>query len=378
VPSSDRRLSALIEAGIAMVSELDIDALLQKIADLAREVIGARYGAVGVIGEPVELVQLVQSGMDESTVRMIGHLPTGEGVLGAVIEQDKPLRLKEISDHPRSVGFPPHHPVMHTFLGIPIVVRKKIWGRLYLSEKVDGSYFSEDDERTGLLFAAQAGVALENAHLSYRMRDMAILEERDRISKELHDGVIQAVYSVGLSIQSSIPLFESDPEKARQRLDEAINELDNVVRDVRSYIFELQPKSVEQRGLAPAIRELVRDLEVNTLAETTVELDEELGELLPSEQRIHMIQLIREVLSNIARHAEAHVVAVSCGEQGGQLVLTVEDDGVGFDPSAVRRGHGLRNIEYRAAKLGGRIEIEPRHPKGSILTLEMPSPRKAQ
>lgn len=375
-PSTDRRLSALIEAGIALVSELDIDALLQKIANLAREVIGASYGAVGVVGEPVELVQFVQSGIDESTVRLIGHLPTGEGVLGAVIEQHKPLRLKEISDHPRSVGFPPHHPEMHTFLGVPIVVREKVWGRLYLTEKVDGSYFTEDDERTGLLFAAQAGVALENAHLSFRMRDLAVLEERDRISRELHDGVIQAIYSVGLSIQSSIPLFERDPDKARQRLDEAINELDNVVRDVRSYIFELQPKSVEERGLIPAIRELVRDLEVNTLAETTVNLDEELCESLSSEQRIHMIQVIREILANIARHAQAHVVVVSCEEEDSQLVLTIDDDGVGFDASAVRRGHGLRNIEDRAAKLGGRIEMKPRSPKGSRTTLKMPSPRK--
>lgn len=374
--NSDRRLSALIEAGIALVSEFDIDVLLHKIADLAREVIGARYGAVGVVGEPVELVQFVQSGIDESTVRLIGHLPTGEGVLGAVIEQHKPLRLKKISDHPRSVGFPAHHPEMHTFLGFPIVVRKKVWGRLYLTEKVDGSFFTEDDERTGLLFAAQAGVALENAHLSYRMQDMAVLEERDRISKDLHDGVIQAIYSVGLSIQSSIPLFERDPEKARQRLDEAISELDNVVRDVRSYIFELQPKSVEERGLVPAIRELVRDLEVNTLVETTVDLDEDLCESLSNEQRIHMIQVIREILANIARHAEAHVVSVSCEERDGELVLIVVDDGLGFDANAVRRGQGLRNIEDRAAKLEGRIEMEPRSPKGSRTTLTMPSPRK--
>src|SRR5687768_10452902 len=278
-PSTDRRVMSLVEAGMALASEMDLDSLLQRIADISREVIGADFGAVGVLGERGELARFVYSGIDEELAGKIGDLPTGRGVLGALIEEGRPLRLQEISDHPRSFGFPPGHPPMHSFLGVPIIVRDHIFGRLYLTKKRGGGEFSKDDERLALAFASQAGVAVENARLveqiKERTEDLAILEERDRISKELHDGVIQSIYSVGLSLQGSVNLLEKDPELARTRIAAAIAELDNVVRDVRSYIFELQPHLVEGKGLADAILELARDFEVNTLGGITVDIPEE-------------------------------------------------------------------------------------------------------
>ena len=159
------RLEALVDAGIALAAESNLDILLSRIADLARQVVRAAYGAVGVVGPGGELTRFVYSGIDEETARRIGRLPTGEGVLGVVLEQAHPLRLKEISEHPRSSGFPPHHPVMHSFLGAPIVVRGRVFGRLYLSEKEGGAEFSEGDERIAMMLAAQAGVAIENVFL---------------------------------------------------------------------------------------------------------------------------------------------------------------------------------------------------------------------
>ena len=374
--SIDRRVMSLVEAGMALASEHHLDALLQRIADISREVIGAGYGAVGVLGDRGELARFVYSGIDKELADRIGDLPTGRGVLGALIEEQRPLRLHEISDHPRSYGFPANHPPMHSFLGVPIVVRGRIFGRLYLTEKQGGEDFTKDDERLALSFAAQAGVAIENAALieevKARGESLAILEERDRISKELHDGVIQSIYSVGLSLQGSVGLLGKDPEKAEQRINAAIAELDNVVRDVRSYIFELQPHLVEEKGLSAAIEELARDFEVNTMGGIKVEIPDEAIAQLDATTQGHVIQVIREVLSNIARHAQANEVYVGITTLPDQIVVTVEDDGVGFDIESVRRGNGLRNIEERAVRLGGAIEISPRSPKGTRHLLNIP------
>jgi signal transduction histidine kinase len=367
---------SLVEAGMVLASEHDLDALLQRIADISREVIGAAFGAVGVLGERGELARFIYSGIDRELADNIGDLPVGRGVLGALIEENRPLRLHEISDHPRSFGYPPNHPPMHTFLGVPIVVRNRIFGRLYLTEKQGQQDFTKDDERLALSFAAQAGVAIENAALIEEVRSrgeaLAILEERDRISKDLHDGVIQSIYSVGLSLQGSVGLLGNDPENAEQRINAAIAELDNVVRDVRSYIFELQPHLVDEKGLSAAIEELARDFEINTMGGIKVDIpDEAVAQLDPATQG-HVIQVIREVLSNVARHARANEVYVGITTLPDQIVVTIEDDGVGFDIGSVRRGNGLRNIEERAARLGGTIEISPKTPKGTRHLLNIP------
>jgi two-component system, NarL family, sensor histidine kinase DevS len=291
------------------------------------------------------------------------------------------MRLREISQHQQSYGFPPNHPPMHSFLGVPIMIRQRVYGRLYFTEKQGGSEFSKDDERLAMTLAAQAGVAIQNANLleeiKARSEEVAILEERDRISKELHDGVIQAIYSVGLALQGAISLLERDPEGTRRRLDGVIRTLDNVIRDVRSYIFALQPKSVEEHGLKVALEELVKDLEVNALVETTVELSDDALALVSEAARGELIQITREILSNIARHARASEVWLACTiREGSTVVLTIEDDGIGFDPGTVVRGHGLTNMEERAARLRGGIIVSSRSPKGTVHTLSIPAERE--
>jgi signal transduction histidine kinase len=375
---AQRQTAGLVEAGLALASVLDLDALLQRIADLAREVVGARYGAVGVVGEDGLLLRFVYSGIDQETADRIGDLPHGRGLLGVLLEGGRPMRMREISEHTDSYGFPPNHPPMHSFLGVPIIVRGRVFGRLYLTEKQGASEFTKDDERIAMTLAAQAGVAIQNANLLDEVRErgdeLAVLEERERISKELHDGVIQSIYSVGLSLQGAMSLIERDPEGTKKRMDDAIGTLDNVVRDVRSYIFALQPKTVEERGLKKAIEELVQDLEVNALAESTLQLSDEALEMVPGLFRGDFIQIAREILSNIARHAQAHEVSVACAVREGEtVVMTIEDDGVGFDPATVKRGHGLTNIEERARRIGGELHILQRRPKGTVHTLSLPA-----
>jgi signal transduction histidine kinase len=265
---------------------------------------------------------------------------------------------------------------MHSFLGVPIIVRDHIFGRLYLTEKHGGGEFSKDDERLALAFASQAGVAVENARLveqiKERSEDLAILEERDRISRELHDGVIQSIYSVGLSLQGSVNLLERDPDLARARISAAIAELDNVVRDVRSYIFELQPHLVQEKGLAEAILELARDFEVNTMSGIKLDISTEATDQLEGHEQGQVIQVVREVLSNIARHAKAREVYVGITTMPHEIDVTIEDDGIGFDPETVKRGRGLRNIQERAVRLEGTIEISARTEGGTRHTLRIP------
>lgn len=373
---AQRQTAGLVEAGLALASELDLDALLQRIADVAREVVGARYGAVGVVGEDGLLLRFVYSGIDRETADLIGDLPHGRGLLGVLLEGGRPMRMRQISEHPDSYGFPPNHPPMHSFLGVPIIVRDRVFGRLYLTEKEGAEEFTKDDERIAMTLAAQAGVAIQNASLLEEVKargdELAVLEERERISKELHDGVIQSIYSVGLSLQAAMSLVERDPGGTKKRMDEAIGTLDNVVRDVRSYIFALQPKSVEERGLKRAIEELVRDLEVNALVQATVQLSDDALEMVPEQSKGDFIQITREILSNVARHAQASEVAVACTvREGESVVMTIEDDGVGFDSATVTRGHGLTNIEERARRIGGELRITGRRPKGTVHTLSL-------
>lgn len=323
------------------------------------------------------LTRFVYSGIDKETADAIGHLPEGRGLLGVLLEGGRPMRMRRIQDHAASYGFPENHPSMESFLGVPIIVRERVFGRLYMTEKQRAEEFSKDDERLAMTLAAQAGVAIQNAYLLEEVRvrgeELAVLEERDRISKELHDGVIQSIYSVGLSLQGALGILERDPATARDRVDTAIATLDDVVRDVRSYIFALQPKAVGEKGLRAALEELIADLQVNALVEVTVQITPEAIERIPQDRHGDVIQIVREILSNIARHAHASDVRLAFAlREGKTVVITIEDDGIGYDPDEVERGQGLTNIEERAERAGGRIAISPRSPKGTVHDVTIP------
>ncbi len=160
------RLRALLDAGIALSSELSLDALLQKTVETAATLTGARYAALGVIDESRNgLERFVQAGIDRETHAKIGELPRGRGILGLLIEDARPLRLHDLGEHPASAGFPAHHPPMRSFLGVPVLIRGVAWGNLYLAEKAGGEDFSDEDEEVVTLLASQAAVAIENARL---------------------------------------------------------------------------------------------------------------------------------------------------------------------------------------------------------------------
>ncbi len=265
----DRR-DRLIEAGMILASELSLDAVLQRIIELAVDITDARYGALGVIGPGGDLQQFITTGITPEEREAIGAPPHGRGILGALIEEGKPMRLPDISADPRSVGFPANHPKMKSFLGAPIIVRGAVFGDIYLTEKQGGPEFDERDERDVSVLAAQAGVAIENARLYNEIHRLAVLEDRERIAKELHDGVIQALFAVGMGLQGAALMSE---EEVATRIEGAVADIDRVIRDLRNYIFGLRPGILADRQLDEALRHLGEEFQQKTGVITVVDVD---------------------------------------------------------------------------------------------------------
>jgi len=372
-PKERTRRDALIQAGMVLVSELSLPSILQKIVELACQVADARYGALGVLGEDgLLLADFITHGVTEEERRAIGHLPVGKGILGVLIHEAHPLRLSRIQSDPRSVGFPPNHPPMTSFLGVPLRVREHVYGNLYLTEKVGGAEFTEEDQEAVITLAAQAGVAIENARIREELERLAVLGDRERIAKELHDGVVQALFAVGMSLQASDSLAE-DPAAVRTRLREAVGAIDGVIRDLRNYIFGLGPgAAAADRELDRALHDLAGEFRRGTDVAIAVEVDRSAAETLAS-RASDVVQAVREALSNAIRHAQPQTVSLELRRDGEHVVLAVEDDGTGFDPGATRAGRGLGNLRARAEALGGKLEIRSNPGKGTAVRIVVPA-----
>ncbi|MGH2579715.1 MAG: GAF domain-containing sensor histidine kinase [Actinomycetota bacterium] len=363
----DRR-DRLIEAGMILASELSLDAVLQRIIELAVEITDARYGALGVIGPGGDLQEFITTGITPEEREAIGAPPHGRGILGALIEEGKPLRLPDISADPRSVGFPPNHPKMRSFLGAPIVVRGEVFGDIYLTEKRGAPEFEGRDERDVLVLAAQAGVAIENARLYKEIHRLAVLEDRERIAMELHDGVIQSLFAVGMGLQGTALM--SRDEELERRLESAVAEIDRVIRDLRNYIFGLRPGILADRQLDEALGHLGEEFQQKSGVVTVVDVDPTVASELTA-VAADVLQVAREALSNVGRHAEASTCRVSLYRRDHHAVLEVDDDGRGFDPETNRRGDGLANVESRTRELGGNVSIESAPGKGTTIRVAL-------
>jgi two-component system, NarL family, sensor histidine kinase DevS len=534
----DLRTAKLLEAGLALSSDLSLDTLLQRIVEIAVEVTGARYGALGVLGEDGNLADFLTTGVSAEERAAIGPLPLGRGILGALIDDARPLRLRAITDDARSVGFPPNHPPMGSFLGAPVRAHAQVFGNLYLTEKQGAVEFTEEDEEALVTLATQAGVAVANARLyaEARMRErwletvreisgallagedadavlrlvahrarelvgadhasivvptdedgrlrvavadgdhaaelegmtvptvgslsgevittgrplrladtasdsraylpmvtaavmgpammtplllrgrpfgsiavsrppgsapfrdedlrliesfadqaalgleytrtqrelarLSLVEDRERIAKDLHDGVIQSLFAVGLGLQGTAALIGE--QRVAERIQEAINEIDRVIGDLRNYIFGLRPQILSQRRLADAIVQMAHDFQARTGVTTVVDIDDTLEAPL-AEHASHIVQLAREALTNVGKHAGAATCRVSLRRDGSSAVLEVDDDGRGFDVHAARgRGMGLGNLRTRLAAIGGALLITSTPGEGTSVKITVP------
>jgi signal transduction histidine kinase len=370
------RAELLIEAGLALSSELALDAVLQRIVELAVEITGARYGALSVLAEDGAIAEFVTEGITPEEAARIGDPPTGHGILGLIISEGVAMRIDDITVDPRSVGFPPNHPAMHSLLGVPVVARGKIFGNLYLTEKLAAPTFSDDDERSIQVLASQAAVAVENARLyeeaertQTELRRLEVLDDRERIAKELHDGVIQSLFAVGMSLQGAAALA-SDPAIG-ERIEGAVEDIDRAIRDLRNYIFGLRPGILADRQLDQALRELGSEFEGRSGVVTVVDVDPTVAAELASVAS-DVVQLAREALSNVGRHAEATTCRVSLRRAEHGAVLEIDDDGRGFDPDTTTRGMGLTNLRERVVSLGGTLDLEGSAGDGTTVRATLP------
>ncbi|MDA0264766.1 MAG: GAF domain-containing sensor histidine kinase [Chloroflexi bacterium] len=507
-----------------LTSNLSLEAVLQQVADLSRELASARYAALGIVGEDGSLAQFITSGMSQETRDLIGDPPKGNGVLGVVLRDSQSLRIADLSQHPDSSGFPANHPPMRSFLGVPIAFKGTVLGDLYLTDKIGAEEFSSDDENIVTLFAAQAAVAIESARLfetesrrsaqlnvlnlmgqvltrifdldilldqvaellrkgfNYenvqifsvdhdnnaiqvramagmidgkfpkgtlrpldqgiaawvartgqtalsndvladsrhhpvpgletaaelavpvivkeetvaviniggpepnifdasdvktletladqlavamenitlylqhqdQLQRLAVADERDRIGRDLHDGVIQSMYAVGLTLEDIASQAGEEPETVKPRIEGVVDDLNQVIGDIRRYIMDLRPTELQGKRLDEALASLVGYLEDRTGVSVTVELDID-PSLLPERYFVNIWHILQESFSNIEKYSHAKNVTVSLGTRGSDICLAISDDGNGFDVETAElgRGYGLPNIKDRAERLGG-------------------------
>ncbi|MEX1173404.1 MAG: GAF domain-containing sensor histidine kinase [Chloroflexota bacterium] len=368
-------IEALDEATRAISEVLDLEYVLQLIADRVATLVDARYAALGIADINGRMERFITTGLTPEERAAIGPLPVGHGLLGLIIREGRSLRTADISAHPDSVGFPPHHPPMRSLLGVPIIVAGQPIGDLYLTDKRHAAEFTEADQRVVELFARHAGIAIQNARLHDRLAALRVVEERERIGRDLHDGVIQGLYAVGLSLEDVDLLVETAPDEAAARIDAAIDAIHRSIADIREFVTGLRP-GMSGAGLASGIAALADSLRLTTTidVETHVTASREELSFLDDAARHELLHLVREALSNVSRHARATRAEVRLERAGDDLRLEVRDNGVGFDPASVASGghHGLVNVRERAAATGGRLEIDSRPGGGTRVIVHVP------
>jgi signal transduction histidine kinase len=367
------QLELLNEAAIAITAELGLDRVLQRIVDLARDLAGARYAALGVPDRQGGLEQFITSGLTPEETKRVGHLPRGDGLLGLLLREPNPIRVADIHADPRSAGFCANHPPMRSFLGVPIVSHGKLLGNLYLTDKIDAAEFGANDEQLIVMLAAHAAIAIDNARLYREVGRLAVVEERERIGMELHDGIIQSIYAVGLTLEYATLVLDDQPQVARERLNQAIAELNDAIRDIRSYILDMRPQRFAGKDLATGLTELVRAFRANTFVDVDLDIDPQVSAAIESNLATGLFHIAQEGLANIAKHAQARHVRLSVGRDGDNLVLELQDDGRGFDPQSVMSyaGHGMRNMEERARLLNGEWRVDSAPNAGTRLRVRL-------
>jgi len=542
------RLLALHQASLELVRDVSLDSLLQRIAELAREMAQARYAAVGVLDINGQLEAFIPVGMTGEEISLMAHPPVGLGLIGALMRAERPIRLDRISDDARSTGFPLHHPPMSSFLGVPIRMGERALGQIYLTDKEDGGVFSEDDERIIEMMAAYAAVAIanarqykelvqrdqvltrrnenlallnqlattlasssdvdlilnkaltqvmdylhleigevflrqeeskvlrlvlhrgsypelwlprefalgegiigsvarsgqprlmtvtnaigrdfnralltgcihqiavfplngrqglagvlcvatchpepldelemqflqaisawvataiENANFSLQGRRLAVLEERERIGMDLHDGIIQSIYAVGLTLEHARLLMDEEPAQAHKSIHQAIDDLNHTIRDIRAYILDLRPRQLHDESLMEGLKRLVNEFRANTLVEVSLQGPADGLTRLPDAPAIALFHICQEALANVAKHAHARRVEVSVWTTPDRVLMEVSDDGRGFNMEKVRLsiGHGLLNMQTRVRNVGGDVEITSEEGAGTSVLVLVP------
>jgi signal transduction histidine kinase len=368
------RLERLSAAVLAVTRHQSVREVLQTIVATGRELLGARYAALGVPDDRGGFAEFVVDGISDAQWAAIGEMPRQHGILATMLREATPQRLPDLRADPRYRGWwPAAHPAIVDFLGMPIVDGDEILGALYLANKPGG--FSEGDERLVGVLAAHAAIALTNARLYEGARELALAEERARIARELHDAVAQKLFSARLTAEAAAALVAADPPRATAELAEVSRLTAEAGTELREIVDALRPAELATDGLVGTLRTRVSLLDrVHGAAVSLVAGP--VPPALPAQVEETLLRVAEEALHNALRHAGATSVRVSLGGSAGRVALEVTDDGAGFDvdtpPAAAARRLGLASMRERARAAGGTLSVTSKAGHGTTVRLEVP------
>ncbi len=372
--ASGSTLRALSDALLAISVETTVERAFQKMVDAARELVDARYAALGIPDGEGGFAQFITSGISEEQMAAIGPLPRTHGLLGAMLEDAAPFMTADIQRDPRFWGWQKAHPDMRSFLGVPVVSGGCIIASFYLTEKLGGGQFTLEDQQLMEMLAAHAAIAIENTRLYERSRELSIVAERNRLAREMHDSLTQTLFSLQLTADAAGTLFDRDAAAARLRLGELRQMARDAALELRALIFELRQADFEADGLVATLRKHIDVLRRVRHAEITFDAPDDACALDANAQR-EVFRIAQEALNNALKHADAAAVTVAL-DAGPPVTLTVRDDGAGFNPRDARirtRRLGLTSMRERAAAIGGALDIESAPGAGTTVRLRVPA-----
>ncbi|QIQ05443.1 GAF domain-containing sensor histidine kinase [Streptomyces liangshanensis] len=371
-------LAAVSTALLAMNRHLEVRDVLKTIVASARELLDAEYAALGVPDDHGGFAQFVVDGVSDAQWKAIGPLPRQHGILAAMLRDETPQRLADVREDPRFEGWPAAHPDMSDFLGLPVRDGDETLAALFLANKRcprpgGGCGFTEEDEELLGILAQHAAIALTNARLHERSRELTIAEERSRLAHELHDAVSQKLFSLRLTAQAAAALVDRDPARAKDELHQVTALAAEAADELRAAVVELRPAALDEDGLVHTLRTQIHVLDRAHSARVT--FDSFSVRALPAAQEEALLRVAQEALHNALRHSGGDRVDVTLARRGPAVVLSVTDNGTGFDPRAVRRAGrhlGLVSMRDRAGGVGGRLRVQSAPGQGTTIEMEVP------
>jgi two-component system, NarL family, sensor histidine kinase DevS len=347
-----------------------VEEVLERIAQISKDLVNAKYAALGVPDHSGGLTHFKVAGMTPEQIARMDHLPYGYGLLGAIARERRIIRLERMQDDSRSAGFCQAHPQMTSLLGVPILVGQQLFGILYLCDRIDGQPFSQQDEWLIETVAGYAALAIAGSELTQQHHRLTLLEERERIGMELHDGVIQSLYALGMQLD----LLRMNGKASVDDLTDSINMVNLAIDDIRRYIMDLHRTSQQQNTIYEYLDDILKHL--HSPETTVIHLDapHEKPTVAPATFEA-ICQMANEAISNALRHSQASTINILAIQNTNVFQITIADNGKGFDVNdlASQDGLGLRNIRKRAALYGGQVHIEALPGKGTRLTISIPN-----
>lgn len=346
-------LKDIAEAVMYAAEAGTLEQVLQRIAEVSKDVVRARYAALGVPDGKGGLRYFKTAGISAEEIARIPHQPEGRGLLGVIMHDRETVRLANMHLDPRSAGFPENHPKMTSLLGVPIQTSQQLFGMLYLCDRIDGQPFDEEDQTLVETFAGYAALAIAGVQLSEQQSRLTLLEERERVSMELHDGIIQSLYAIGMRLQI-MRLSKTTPEAD---LVQTIANLDTVIEDIRQYILNLKTTDYQHRSIKDCLRDVLNRLHIPPSLTIRINASDDPPALTPPVME-GVCKIAYEALSNAIRHAQARTITITAEQNHTRFKMIIRDDGVGFDLNDIdsTAGFGVRNIHQRARIHHGQVE----------------------